>query len=266
MVTDMLKHLRLFAVTYRFWLMRNLEFRRHVLVWSITSIVWGLLGLWMTNLIFGQVSAIAGWTQGEALLLVATQALFNSFLWLFILPSLLDLSESIRDGKFDLVLSKPVASRFLVSIRKFEFGNYGRIVVMATVMPQITKSFGINVDFFSLLGFAVMFIIGLFIYYCFFLMLTTLNFWFIRIDNLEDLFDTLVVMGRYPTQVFTSGLRLLFYYLIPLAFVATFPVSVLLKKAGWELVVVGFVIAAVFYWTSNRFWNFALRHYSSASS
>jgi ABC-2 type transport system permease protein len=51
-----------------------------------------------------------------------------------------------------------------------------------------------------------------------------------------------------------------------MAFVATFPVQVLLGKAGFELVFVGLATAVIFLFLASRFWNFALRHYSSASS
>ena len=262
----MIRYLMLTKAIFRFWLIRAMEFRIQVFVWSINSLIWALLGLWAVNLVFGQVSTIAGWTQGEVLILMATQALFNSFLWLFILPSLLEVSDSIRDGKFDFILLKPINSRFLASVRRFEFGNYARILVMGIMISRFVTTFGLKVDFGSVVGFLAMFFLGIFIYQCFFLMLTALNFWFIRIDNLEDLFDSLVVMGRYPTQVFNYGLRFLFFYIIPVAFVATFPVSVLLKKGGAELVLLGLGIASLFYLISNRFWHFALRHYSSASS
>lgn len=260
-----MRYLKLIAANFKYCLLRILEFRAEVFSWTFISLFWALVHLMITNIIFGQVDSIAGWTRQEALVLSVTGSMFNSLLWLFIIPSILDLSEKIRKGDFDFYLLRPVDSQFLVSISRFEFDSYLRVLAMIILLFRLVPQAG-PVSVFGILGFVILIGLGMVIYYSMFLLIATLCFWLIQLEALEDLFDTMVTMGRYPTSIFEGGLRVIFFYLIPMVFVATFPVQVLLGKSGFELVVLGFVMAAVFLFASNRFWNFALKHYSSASS
>ncbi len=54
--------------------------------------------------------------------------------------------------------------------------------------------------------------------------------------------------------------------IVPIAFVTTFPASALFGILEPVLLWYGIVAAGVLLVASNRFWNFAVRHYSSASS
>lgn len=262
----MKRYLRLFLVNFRYCLLRVLEFRAEVFGWTFSSLFWALLSLFVTNLIFGQVDSIAGWTKNEALVLSVTGSMFNSILWFFVIPSVLDFGEKIRKGDFDFYLLRPVNSQFLISISRFEFDNYLRVFVMILLLYKLVPQAGVFIGPLNILGFILLLGFGLIIYYSFFFMITTLGFWLINMESLEDLFDTAITMGRYPTDIFNGAVRAFFFFIIPMAFVATFPVQVLLGKAGFELVFVGLVTAVIFLFLSGHFWNFALKHYSSASS
>lgn len=260
------KALKIIFASYRYCLIRILEFRSEVISWSILSTLWALIALSIVYAIFGQVESIAGWTKNEVLALSLVGSMFNSFLWWWIYPSVLHFTETIRTGQFDFYLTKPVNPRFLISISRFEFDNYARVFVTLGLLIYLCVSQSLPVSILSTIYCILLFFIGIFIYYCLFFMIATLCFWLTQIEELEQLFDTMATSGRYPTTIFHGGLRAIFFYVIPMAFVATFPVSVLLHKSGGELVVVGFVVATIFFLISQLFWNFALRHYSSASS
>jgi ABC-2 type transport system permease protein len=60
--------------------------------------------------------------------------------------------------------------------------------------------------------------------------------------------------------------RALLTFIIPVAFVTTFPASALLGRLDSTTAWIGVLFAIVFFIASNRFWNFAIKHYSSASS
>lgn len=262
----MKRYLKLIFVIFRYCFIRVLEFRSEVIVWAIHSACWAFLALAMVGLIFGQVNSIAGWTKNEAMALSIVCSMFNSFLWWFIYPSILRLAETIQDGHFDFYLLRPINSQFLASFSRFEFENYPRVIIMAILLVWLISSQQIFVSVGSIIGFIILFLFGGVIFYSLFLFITTLSFWLINMRELENLFDTMVTSGRYPTWIFNGGLRAIFFFVIPIGFVATFPVQVLLGKSGWELVAFGGVMAAIFLVVSHKFWNFALKHYSSASS
>lgn len=260
-----MRYLKLIFANYKYCLLRLLEFRAEVISWTFISVFWALFHLAIMNFIYDQVDSVAGWTRSEALVLSVTGSLFNSLLWFFVIPSLLDFGEKIRKGDFDFYLLRPVNPRFLISISRFEFDNYLRALVMILVIIKLAPMAApINVS--QIIGFIVLYAAGIAIYYSLFFLITTLSFWLVNMESLEDIFDSAVTLGRYPTNVFSGAFRIIFFYVVPMVFVATFPVQVLLGKSGWELVGLGVLMAGIFLFVSDKFWNFALRHYSSASS
>lgn len=218
------------------------------------------------ELIFGQVDSIAGWSREEVLLLICVHGLFFDFLWTFILQNLLSFSHYIRKGELDFALLKPVNLRFLVSTRYFEFDHWLRIIFLIFLLFKLLRRIPVQLTIFSWLNFSLLFFLGLFIFYNFYFMITTTNFWFINIYNLEDLFHEISQVGRVPVYVFQRGMRFIFTYIIPVAFIATFPVQVLLGRSDSKITVLALVLALISFFLSQKFWNFALKHYSSASS
>lgn len=228
------------------------------------NFLWLGLMLVSVHLIFGQVEAIAGWSKDEVLLLVLVQALFFDFLWTFVLENMGYFSHYIRRGELDFVLLKPVNPRFMVSTRYFESDHYLRIFLLLFLMTKYLARLNVQATIFSWLNFSLLFGLGLFIFYNLFFILTTTNFWFINLFNLGDLFSEMVNVGRMPVYVFRGGMRLFFTYIIPAAFVATFPTQALLGRIGLEMVFIASLISVVTFATSSWFWQFALKRYSSA--
>lgn len=258
--------LKLIWVNYHYCLIRILEFRAEVISWSMTSILWLFLAFTVVDLIYGQVDSIAGWTRSEALVLTVTCSIFNSLLWWSAYPSILWLEQTIRTGHFDFFLLKPVNSQFLTAISRFEFDNYARVAVGVGLIIWLIVKESVPVTAFSVIGYVILFFLGIAIFYAFFFIVATMSFWLIETRDTENMLDTIITSGRYPSYIFKGTVRIIFFYLIPIAFVGTLPVRVLFGKGGAELVALGLVMAVAFLWVSHKFWNFALRHYSSASS
>lgn len=263
---NMRRYLSLYFHFFRNCLMRDLEFRFNVLVWTLMDFVWFGLLLVSVELIFGQVQTIAGWSKGEVLILLCIDALFFDFLWTFVLDNLKYFSRLVRYGDLDFALLKPINLRFLVSTRYFESDHYLRILFLLYLIPKFLGDYHIYPTIWSWLMFGLLFALGIFIFYNLFFILTTTNFWFINLFNLQDLFNEIVDAGRFPVYVFKGGMRLFFICIIPIAFIATFPTQALLGRAGFEMVLMAILIGLAMFILSQKFWHFALRRYQSASS
>lgn len=84
--------------------------------------------------------------------------------------------------------------------------------------------------------------------------------------NATEVLRALLASGRYPLQAYPAPLRLLFTLVLPVAFLTTVPADVLLGRASAPLLGLGLGLAAGFFAVARGFWQFALRHYTSASS
>ncbi len=81
---------------------------------------WTLTALVPLLVVFDQRQEIAGWTFGEALLVIGWFTLLKAVLEGAMNPSLLSVVEHIRKGTLDFVLLKPADAQFLVSTAKFQ--------------------------------------------------------------------------------------------------------------------------------------------------
>ena len=107
---------------------------------------------------------------------------------------------------------------------------------------------------------------GMITVYSIWLLLTTLAFWFVRVENFGEVFYAFYETGRFPVTIYNRWLRLVLTYIVPIAFPDDFPRG---DAAGQTLAVLragSVAIAGILFYASSRFWNYAIRFYSSASS
>ena len=67
-------------------------------------------------------------------------------------------------------------------------------------------------------------------------------------------------------EFFSFSLRIFFSVFIPIAFITTIPSEVFLGLSQFWKILLEVIVATVFLITSRKFWLFALKFYSSASS
>ena len=102
--------------------------------------------------------------------------------------------------------------------------------------------------------------------YSLWLLLVTLAFWFVRVDNFAEIFWTFYEAGRFPVYVYRGTLRFILTFIVPIAFLTTFPAAALLGELSRIYIVGAVIMAAALFYASVRFWRYAIRFYSSASS
>lgn len=261
-----MKHLKIIALLLRNSLMSHLEYRFSFIMWSITSILWIMLTLISIEFIFGHVNSIAGWTKNQMLLIATVFGIFSSIMWMFFLPSAINITKLVRKGTLDFYLLKPIGNRFLLSTNQFSLDNFPRACILVLIMFGLIDSMGLKISFLSWIQFILFLLIGLGIFYNIFFTAAVTSIWFIDIFNLEDLYANILNVGRLPTHIFEGFTKLSFMFILPVMFVATFPAQILLGTADITMAITGLVILIISSLGSQWFWRFALKHYSSASS
>jgi len=180
--------------------------------------------------IFEQVPALAGWSVGEVALLygIATTAFSLTDL---VVGHLDFLSQMIRDGTFDQVLTRPLPSLLQVitadfAVRRVAKGVQG-LVVLAVALAHV------EIDWTAgrvvMLPLAVL--AGAVIYGAVWVGLATITF--LIVDAIE--FVNAFTYGgnflsQYPLDLFALWLRSLVVFVLPVGFVAYFPALYLLDR------------------------------------
>jgi len=262
----MRRHLRILYIYYRASLLGQLEYRANFGTSFVLSLLWPCWILSLLSVFFYHTSNLGGWSFYEAMLVLGMYDIFIGVQETILAPNLQQVTEHIQKGTLDFVLLKPANGQFLATITSC---NLPRLFDVATGFGLVVYGLyrlGHIPSLMELAAFAVMLPAGMVIVYSVWLLTTSMAFWFVRIDNFGELFYALYETGRFPVTVYRPWLRLILTYIVPIAFLTTFPAATLLGKISPWFVVGSATVAGVLFYASHRFWNYAIRFYSSASS
>ncbi len=98
------------------------------------------------------------------------------------------------------------------------------------------------------------------------MILATLSFWFVRVDNILVIFLSLYAAGRWPVTIYPRVMRYLLTFLVPVAFAVTVPAQALTGQLSWQLLAGAFALATALLVVSRRFWRFGVQRYTGASA
>lgn len=262
----MRRYWRLYKVFWRNGFRREIEFRANFWAKVLTNTAWLFFFVMLVEIIYARTNAIAGWNRTDAFLLVATCYWMGALASMTFVRNLGMLPSYVRLGSFDFVLVKPVPSLFWTSFRFVNMDEIGTLIGSLAMLGYAVLQLHSPPGLLDVVVYLVLCFSGLVMYYSFYLLLMTLAFWLVRVDNLAALIDTVMYMARFPTDIFGGILRRVLTFVIPLAFIATIPSKAMLGRMELWLLPVGVGLAALFLGCAIAFWRYATRCYSSASS
>ncbi len=115
-------------------------------------------------------------------------------------------------------------------------------------------------------AFLLTLVLGGVIVYSFWLMLATIAFWYIKIDNILVIFQSMYEAGRWPVAIYPPVLRLMLTFIVPVAFAVTVPASALVGRISWTALAGTLLAAIAFFIAARLFWRRGVRSYSGASA
>ncbi|MFQ5414457.1 MAG: ABC transporter permease [Phycisphaerae bacterium] len=222
-----------------------------------------LIGVWT---VFSNTQSLAGWNAYEVLALLGVFRMMTGIIALLIAPNMRLIMDDIREGTLDFVLMMPISTQFYASTRRVVVWRLADVILgLALALYAATHLSG-GVPLPRVLGFITLLTAGSAIIYAFWLVLATLAFWFTRITNIEMVFWNVFEAGRYPVDIYRPWLRWGLTYVIPLAFLTTFPAAALMGKNRPTALIIALPVAALALLLSSMFWRYGLRRYSGASA
>ena len=120
-------------------------------------------------------------------------------------PSMERFIEDVREGTLDFTLTKPEEAQVLVSVGQVRTWRLldvaaGPVIIAAALYylgrgagPEVAVKFGIALS------------AGSVIMYSFWLILATISFWFIRIENILMVFHGMYEAARWPVTIYPGG-------------------------------------------------------------
>jgi ABC-2 type transport system permease protein len=261
-----MNRVRLLLAFLRIGAMGELAYRFNFVVRLFQSLLELGTALAGVAVVFRYTESLGGWRPEEVVALIGVYLLVGGVIGLVIQPSMEEFIESIREGTLDFTLTKPVDAQFLVSIQSIGVWEIVDIVLGSGVLAIALARLGERVGAGQAAAFALMLLAGGAIVYSFWLMLATCSFWFVRVENVLVIFQSMYEAGRWPISLYPGWMRFGMTFLVPVAFATTVPAEALTGRLEPPTLLLALVFAAGLLVISRLFWKVGVRHYSGASA
>ncbi len=244
----------------------ELEYKANIIIDLLTGIL-GLIGsIFLLSIFFSNTDNIGGWNFKQALSIQGIYTILNGITNTWLSPNLNEIVKYIREGTLDFVLVKPVDSQFWISLKKSNPSGIAEIILGIGLLIYSFYTNNISLNISNLFLFLFTLICSISILYSLWFIIASTTIWFVKTWNATEVLRSFLYMGRFPMNSFSFSLRIFFSTLIPIAFITTIPSEVLLDIAPFWKLILELFVALLFTNISRKFWLYALRFYSSASS
>lgn len=207
---------------------------------------------------------IEGYTLWQIIFFYATFNLIDT------LPQLL-FREAYRfrsyvvSGEFDFFLTKPISPLFRSLLGGSDILDLSMLLISAAFIIFAATNIG-GITLFGVLAYLVLIINAFIIAMSFHIIVIAVGVLTTEVDNTIMLYRDLTQMGRVPVDIYREPLNWIITFVIPVGIMMTFPAKALMGLLSLQIILVSFLISAIFLATSLAFWKFSLKNYSSIST
>ena len=261
-----MRYLKLLVMFARTSLLTELEYRANFIGQIFLGLLWAFITLISVSVFFSHTQTLGGWTYPQALIVVGLFAIINSMIECFLEPNIKRLIEMVRQGTLDFVLIKPVDSQFMATLRYSRLNGLGDFSAGVLMILYAFAQLAYRPSLLNLVHFGFVLIMGFIVVYSIWVLIATTSFWLVKVNNLTELFRSVYDTARFPISTFRGVLRMMLTYVMPIAFITSFPAQAILGQLDTLTTRLSALIATIAFIGSNRLWHYAIRNYSSASS
>ena len=209
-----------------------MQYRMNFLMDVGFGLLFQSLGFVFVWIVAGQFDAIGGWTLSEITLLYGLRLTAHG-IWLLFFSQLFSIDRQVQQGEYDRMLLRPIPALLQLMFGRFRvtvLGDFlGGAILLGIGFAIVDIDWSVSKTLFlvaALVG-------GAALDGAFQLGPAALTFRYLDSMPLRVIFDSMFMrFGGYPVSIFDRPARFLITYLVPLAFMAWVPATILLDKTG----------------------------------
>ena len=225
-----MRYLRLLGLFARIELQFAIEYRADLALSLVEEIMIVFTSLVAVLILFSHTGVINGWTLGQMIVLLGVYYIIQGAQGVLFETSFERFMEQVRLGTLDFILIKPVDSQFMISTRHIQVTHVGQLVLGGLVLVVGIGQVGEQISIPSALSFALTLVCGLLLVYSLLLVLSTLSFWFVRVENLLAIFWSFLDAGRFPVDLYPGWLRVTLSTVVPIGIAVTVPAQAIVYR------------------------------------
>src|SRR5216683_2961989 len=222
----------LLGAFWRLNLAEELQYRANFVASVLGTLFSMATALLTLSLFFHHTTSLGGWDYWEIVVLLGVFNALSGVIEAVLRPGIGQLAGEVRSGDLDLVLVKPVDAQGFVSFRRLDIWRFADVALGLALAGYALTRLGRIPSVAQLVAFALALASAAVVVYAIWVVLMSLAFWFVAVENISVLFDALFEGARYPVSAYPGALRFIFVYLLPIAWITTVPAASLTGRLG----------------------------------
>ncbi len=261
---------RFYARIYRKILVQDLKskmsYRADFIISTFGMVLTNTVGFLSFYILFQNFSSINGWGYYEMLYLYGF-----SLIALTPLQCLFDnnwnLRFAVRSGDFIKYCFRPINVFFYFISEVFDVKGLGQLVFGVGVLAYAWSHLAIPVTVVTILQLILLLLTASLFMIAIMNAAAATCFWIINSGYVMVIMFRFKDYAKYPASIFDGFFKLLFTFVIPIAFIAYYPALVLLRPDEIPLLSrISPLIGILFFYLSYKFWMLGARKYEGTGS
>ena len=259
------KYFTLYLALFRASFIADLEYRVNFLTKVATDIFWYTAQVMTFEVLFRHTERIGDWNLEQTRVFLGVVFVVDGLYMIIFSENLDQFSEKVRKGDLDLLLAKPVNSQFFISLQKASTAMIGNMIIAVSWFTYSLMKYP-NFEWLRLFWLLLLIPCSLAALYSMRFFMSASAVIFARSENLQFIWYQIYRLGMRPDSIYVPWMKWFLLTALPMGVIASVPSRALLEPPDFALFAWVVVLAGILIYLSSRFWKFALKFYSSASS
>lgn len=262
----MKRYIRIFLHVFSLSWIQAMQYRTHFIIWMLVDTLWAFMDLIFMVVLIHTTQRIGSWTQPQVITIIGVFRLLMIIIWGWLYQSFSQFVNSVREGKLDLLLTKPLNTQFAVSVQKFSFAVIPSFITGVGFLLYGLHLLHTPLTFLSILFFLWFLCVSAVLIYAVYFFFSVWVLFLERLNNIHHLFPSIFEGSRFPKEIFPHTLQHIVLIIIPIGLMLSIPASALFGEIQWGFVALFHGVTLGFLFLGRFLFHYGLRKYSSASS
>jgi ABC-2 type transport system permease protein len=265
MIKNLKKYFLLYGAMFKASFIADLEYRANFFTRIMTDILWYIAQIMTFEVIYQHTDTIGDWNKYQMRVFLGLLFVIDAIYMIIIHENLDNISEKVRKGDLDLLLAKPVDSQFMLTLQKANTALFGNLILALAWLFYALNGLA-DFSYYRLLWLVILIPCSLMVIYSIRFMFSATAVIFTRSENLQFLWWQIYKLGMRPDSMYNPYMKLFVLTALPVGVIISIPARALLNPPELNYLLWPLILAPLLVYGTHRFWNYALKFYSSASS
>ena len=262
----LIKYIKLYIEFSKQSIKKNLEYRVDFIIGVLAAILVQLSGILFVWLIFQNVKEIKGWSFYQVTFLYGLMTMSKGFFVIAFNNLWVLGSQYVREGKFDILLLRPISTLFHLIADRLEPQGLGYIAIGLTITIRSIQELNISINFVDIILFIIFIISGASIFGAIQVITSVSSFWIVNSNEFMWTFFQAHEFAQYPITIYNKYIKGLLTWILPYAFASFYPANYFFDKGYYYLSFLSPLVAIIMWIIAVNVWNFGIRNYTSTGS